>query len=165
MVKQVQVAAVVTALAVGVGIGVMSANSSADDHRMQWIAGEFPEEFVRSMEESADAFQRKDMEATRVHLAKDFSTFELHGEDAPKLLVKGREETIKVMNTFFAGDFGSRWEGAEVERLGSIGNAMIQIEHDRYKYEDVIRTISTLVIIQYKDGKRWREWRLRPDPT
>ena len=67
MVKQVQVAAVVTALAVGVGIGVMSANSSADDHRMQWIAGEFPEEFVWSMEESADAFQRKDMEATRVH--------------------------------------------------------------------------------------------------
>ena len=159
------VATLGAALALGIGIGSVSLEGRADSHGLRWVPGEFPEQFVRSMEASSAAFRAKDMEGTRAHMAEDFATFELHGENAPKLLVKGREETIAVMNTFFAGDFGSRWQGAEVERLGSIGNAMVQIEHDRYKYEDGIRTISTFVIIQYKNGKRWREWRLRPDPA
>jgi hypothetical protein len=80
-------------------------------------------------------------------------------------LVKGRDKTIEVMNNFFAGDFGSSWDGAEVEKLGSIGNTMVQIEYDRYNMEGGQITIPTFVIIQYKDGKRWREWRLRPDPA
>ena len=116
------------------------------------------------MEESSAAFLRKDIEATRSHMTEDFATYELHGKDAPRLLVKGREEAIAVMNTFFSGDFGSRWQGADVERIGSIGDTMVQIERDQYKYDDGIRTISTFVVIQYKDGKRWREWRLRLDP-
>jgi len=165
MAKRMQIVAITTALAAGFCIGLMGTNGSADGHRMQWVDGEFPEEFANSMEESAAAFQRKDIEATRAYMADDFATFELHGKDAPKLLVGGREATIEVMNKFFASDFGSRWDGAEVERLGSIGNTMVQIEHDRYKYDDGIRTISTFVIIQYKGGKRWREWRLRPDPA
>lgn len=117
------------------------------------------------MDASSEAFQAKDMDATLEHMAEDFATYELHGDDAPKLLVKGREETVAIMKSFFSGDFGSRWDGADVEKLGSIGNTMVQIEHDRYKYDDGIRTISTFVIIQYKDGKRWREWRLVPDPV
>ncbi len=165
MKKWTHITTLAVALTVGLLIGATSFNGKADSHRLYWVAGEYPEEFVRSMEASSAAFRRKDMEATREHMAEDFATFELHGEDAPKLIVKGREETIEVMNTFFAQDFGSRWDGADVERLGSIGNTMVQIEHDRYKYDDGIRTISTFVIIQYKNGKRWREWRLRPDPA
>ena len=41
---------------------------------------------------------------------------------------------------------------------------MVQIEHDKYEYDEGIRTVSTFVVIQYKDGKRWREWRLKPGP-
>ena len=132
---------------------------------MRWVQGEYPAAFEASMDASSAAFERKDMEATRSHLAEDFATYELHGPESPKLLVKGREETIKVMNTFFAGDFGSSWDGAEVEKLGSIGNTMVQIEYDRYNMESGQITIPTFVIIQYKDNKRWREWRLRPDPA
>lgn len=160
-----QIASIVLALSVGVGIGALVSTGRADSHGLQWVAGEFPEAFVKSMEASSEAFRRKDMEGTRDHMAEDFATYELHGEDAPKLLVKGIDETIAVMNSFFAADFGSRWQGADVERIGSIGNTMVQIEHDHYKYDDGNRTISTFVIIQYKDGKRWREWRLRPDPA
>ena len=113
------------------------------------------------MDESSAAFLRKDMEATRAHMTEDFATYELHHEDGPKLLVKGREESIAAMQSFFEGGFGSLWQGADVDRVGSIGDTMVQIEHDHYNFDDGPRTISTFVVIQYKDGKRWREWRLR----
>ncbi len=163
--RAAQLICVAMALILGAAVGSLTTVVFADSHRLVWVSGEFPEQFVRSMEASSDAFQRKDMEGTRAHMTEDFATYELHGEDAPKLLVQGIDETIAVMNSFFAADFGSRWQGADVERIGSIGNTMVQIEHDHYKYDDGIRTISTFVIIQYKDGKRWREWRLRPDPA
>ena len=165
MTKRSQIASLIIALSIGVGIGSLSVEGWADSHRMYWVAGEYPEAFADSMAASSAAFIRKDMEGTRAHMAEDFATYELHGPDSPKLLVKGVEETISVMNTFFAGDFGSSWDGADVERLGSIGNTMVHLEHDRYKTDDGLLTISTFVIIQYKNGKRWREWRLRPDPA
>lgn len=154
------------AVAVGAGLGALSTSPvTAETTRMVWLQGEYPEAFEASVDASAAAFIRKDMDATRSHLHEDFATYELHGADAPKLLVKGRDETVEVMKTFFSGAFGSSWQGADVEKLGSIGNAMVQIEHDRYTTDDGLRTISTFVIIQYKDGKRWREWRLVPDPV
>ena len=163
--KRTHIVSLAAALALGVTIGSIAMEGLAEGHGMQWLPGEYPAAFEASMEASSAAFQVKDMEATRAHMAEDFATYELHGEESPKLLVKGVEETIAVMNMFFAGDFGSSWVGADVEKLGSIGNTMVQIEHDRYKDGDSERTISTFVIIQYKDGKRWREWRLRPDPA
>lgn len=161
----IQTISVLVALAAGIGIGTLGSVGLAESTRLKWVVGEYPEAFAASMEASSAAFEVKDMEATRSHLHEDFATYELHGKDSPKLLVRGRDKTIEVMNTFFSGDFGSSWQGADVERLGSIGNTMVQIEHDRYKSDDGIRTISTFVIIQYKDDKRWREWRLIPDPA
>lgn len=160
-----RITAVAAAFLLGLGAGSIDIVSLADGHGMSWVAGEYPPKYEASMEASSEAFRAKDMDATLEHMSEDFATYELHGEDAPKLLVKGREETVAIMKSFFTGDFGSRWDGADVEKLGSIGNTMVQIEHDRYKYDDGIRIISTFVIIQYKDGKRWREWRLVPDPV
>ena len=157
-------ASLAVALALGFAMGSLSSDSRADSPDLVWVAGKFPEEFVRSMEESSAAFLRKDMEVTRAHMTENFATYELHGQDTPRLLVKVREQSIAAMNFFFSGDFGSRWQGADVERVGSIGDTMVQIEHDHYQYDDSIRTVSTLVLIQYKDGKRWREWRLKPGP-
>lgn len=165
MASHTQKISVLVALVAGIGIGGLGASSIAETTRLHWTVGEYPEAFAASMEASSAAFEVKDMEATRSHLHEDFATYELHGEDSPKLLVRGRDKTIEVMNTFFAGDFGSSWQGADVERLGSIGNTMVQIEHDRYQFGEGTRTISTFVIIQYQDGKRWREWRLIPDPA
>lgn len=156
---------VAVALACGIGIGALSMGSFAQGNALRWVNGIYPEAYEASMDASSAAFERKDMEATRSHMAEDFATYELHGSESPKLLVAGRDKTIEVMNTFFAGDFGSSWDGAEVEKLGSIGNTMVQIEYDRYNLEGGQITIPTFVIIQYKDGKRWREWRLRPDPA
>ncbi len=160
-----QLASIGLALACGMGIGALSVGSFAQGNALRWVNGTYPEAYEASMDASSAAFERKDMEATRSHMAEDFATYELHGPESPKLLVKGRDKTIEVMNNFFAGDFGSSWDGAEVEKLGSIGNTMVQIEYDRYNMEGGQITIPTFVIIQYKDGKRWREWRLRPDPA
>lgn len=160
-----QLASIGLALACGMGIGALSVGSFAQGNALRWVNGTYPEAYEASMDASSAAFERKDMEATRSHMAEDFATYELHGPESPKLLVKGRDKTIEVMNNFFAGDFGSSWDGAEVEKLGSIGNTMVQIEYDRYNMEGGQITIPTFVIIQYKGGKRWREWRLRPDPA
>ena len=165
MTKRTYWFSLIGALMLGLGIGSVDVSVLADNHRMIWVAGEYPAAYEASMEASSAAFERKDMEGTRAHMAEDFATYELHGPDSPKLLVQGVDETIAAMNMFFSGDFGSTWDGADVEKLGSIGNTMVQIEHDRYKTEDGVQTISTFVIIQYKNGKRWREWRLRPDPA
>ncbi len=152
-------------LALGFVLGSTSSHSRADSPQLRWVAGEFPAALLRSMEESSAAFLRKDLEATRAHMTEDFATYELHGSDGPRLLVQGREESIAAMTSFFEGDFGSLWQGAEVERVGSIGDTMVQIEHDKYQYDEGVRTISTFVVIQYQDGKRWREWRLKLDPN
>ncbi|MFL2771230.1 MAG: hypothetical protein ACJZ9F_09480 [Rhodospirillaceae bacterium] len=165
MTKSISCVVVSVALVLGMVVGSIEIPVWADNHRMVWVTGEYPETYALSMEESAAAFMRRDMDATYTHMAEDFATYELHGEDAPRLLVEGRDATVATMKRFFAGNFGSSWDGADVERLGSIGNTMVQIEHDRYKTNDGMLTISTFVIIQYKNGKRWREWRLRPDPA
>ncbi len=150
-------------LVLGFGLGAAVSWSQTDGADRRWVAGEFPEEFVRSMEESSAAFLRKDLEATGSYMTEDFATYELHHEDGPRLLVKGREKSIAAMQSFFEGGFGSLWQGADVDRVGSIGDTMVQIEHDHYEFDEGPRTISTFVVIQYKDGKRWREWRLRLD--
>ena len=161
MKNSMRLATIPVALVVGFTLGAAVSYSQAQGAGLRWVAGEFPEELVRSMDESSAAFLRKDMEATRAHMTEDFATYELHHEDGPKLLVKGREESIAAMQSFFEGGFGSLWQGADVDRVGSIGDTMVQIEHDHYNFDDGPRTISTFVVIQYKDGKRWREWRLR----
>ena len=161
MKNSMRLATVSVALVVGFTLGAAVSYSQPQGAGLRWVAGEFPEELVRSMDESSAAFLRKDMEATRAHMTEDFATYELHHEDGPKLLVKGREESIAAMQSFFEGGFGSLWQGADVDRVGSIGDTMVQIEHDHYNFDDGPRTISTFVVIQYKDGKRWREWRLR----
>ena len=79
------------ALALGFALGSLSSDGQADSPDLRWVAGKFPEQFLRSMEESSAAFLRKDMEATRAHMTEDFAIYELHGKDAPRLLVKGRE--------------------------------------------------------------------------
>ncbi|WP_446830738.1 hypothetical protein [Candidatus Foliamicus sp.] len=154
-------ATIATALALVFALGFTTSGIRANDADLPWVAGEFPEQFVRSMEESSAAFLRKDLEATRSHMTEDFATYELHHEDGPRLLVQGREESIAAMQGFFESGFGSLWQGADVDRVGSIGDTMIQIERDHYQFDDGPRTISTLVLIQYRNGKRWREWRLR----
>jgi len=164
MKKCARSAIVLVALALGFALGAAVSHGQQDGAGLRWLAGEFPEELVRSMDESSAAFLRKDLEATRSHMTEDFATWELHHEDGPRLLVKGREESIAAMQSFFDGGIGSLWQGADVDRVGSIGGTMVQIEHDHYRFEDGPRTISTFVVIQYKDGKRWREWRLRLDP-
>ena len=57
----------------------------------------------------------------------------------------------------------SRWAGAHVERLGHIGNIVVQVEYDRFNMDDGLQTIPSMAIFQFKDGKRWREWRLKPE--
>ena len=74
MKKWTHMASLAVVLALGFALGSLSSDSQADSSDLRWVAGEFPEEFLRSMEESSAAFLRKDMEATRAHMTEDFAT-------------------------------------------------------------------------------------------
>jgi len=42
-------------------------------------------------------------------------------------------------------------------------NTLVQIEEDFYRTEDGgTRAVKSLVVVEYRDGKRWREWRFKP---
>ena len=75
--------------------------------------------------------------------------------------LRGRDKTIGLMNQMMGAE-NSPWQGAHVQRLGYIGNIVIQIEYDRFKTDAGVETRPSLAIFQFKDGKRWREWRLKP---
>ena len=75
MKKWTHMASIAVVLALGFALGSLSSDGQADSPDLRWVAGEFPEEFLRSMEESSAAFLRKDMEATRAHITEDFATY------------------------------------------------------------------------------------------
>ena len=60
--------------------------------------------------------------------------------------------------------FGSgTWRGANVYKWGLTDNTLVQIEEDFYRTEDGgTRAVKSLVVVEYRDGKRWREWRFKP---
>lgn len=43
------------------------------------------------------------------------------------------------------------------------GNTLVQIEEDFYRTEyGGTRSVRSPVVVEYRDGKRWREWRFKP---
>jgi hypothetical protein len=38
----------------------------------------------------------------------------------------------------------------------------VQVEYGSFETEEKLKTIPTLVLVEFRDGKRWREWCRRP---
>ena len=112
------------------------------------------------IQKSQDAFMNKDVEGAIADLDEDFRYFEI-SEEGPKEAIRGKENVREALTMMFATD---RWLGAEVDRWGLIDNIMVQVEKDTYKTENGgTITVPTLVVFEHRNGKRWREWRFRPE--
>jgi ketosteroid isomerase-like protein len=104
-----------------------------------------------------NAFMNRDAAGAAASVAEDFSWW-MVGEDGPKQVVAGREATMKLISRFFgATNFDSK-----VYRLGLVGNILVQVEVDTLQTERGPVEKTSLELYEFRDGKRWREWRFAP---
>jgi len=100
-----------------------------------------------------------DLEGAMQGLDDEFTMYEITDEGA-EVRVQGIEQVRQAVG----GVFGTgKWLGANVYKWGLTDNTLVQIEEDFFETEDGgRRSIKTLVVFEHRDGKRWREWRFKP---
>lgn len=108
---------------------------------------------------SEEHFENLNVEGAILSLDDDFTMYEITDEGAEEM-VRG----IGQVRTALSGVFGSgTWLGANVYKWGLTDNTLVQIEEDFYRAEDGgTRAVKSLVVVEYRDGRRWREWRFKP---
>ena len=93
-------------------------------------------------------------------LAEHFSAYEIKDGEV-RVLSEGRAAVLERLGQSFES-LGRRWLGSDVERIGYIGNTFIQVKYDHMELPVGQITRPSIVILQFKDGQRWREWRIVP---
>ena len=108
---------------------------------------------------SEEHFESLNVEGAILSLDDDFTMYEITDEGAEEM-VRGIEQVRAALS----GVFGSgTWLGANVYKWGLTDNTLVQIEEDFYSTEDGgTRSVKSLVVVEYRDGRRWREWRFKP---
>ena len=108
---------------------------------------------------SEEHFENMNVEGAILSLDDDFTMYEITNDGAEEM-VRGIEQVRSALS----GVFGSgTWLGANVYKWGLTDNTLVQIEEDFYRAEDGgTRAVKSLVVVEYRDGKRWREWRFKP---
>jgi limonene-1,2-epoxide hydrolase len=110
------------------------------------------------IQSSEAAFMQRDVEGAIENLDPDYVLFDIKDEGAVER-VRGTAKVRSALGMMFASDV---WIDSEVTRLALVDNTLVQIEHDTFKVDDGTKTVSTLVVFEHRDGKRWREWRFVP---
>ncbi|MBL8629011.1 MAG: nuclear transport factor 2 family protein [Rhodospirillaceae bacterium] len=119
---------------------------------------------VLAMIEKGEAdFLAKDPQRLGDSITEDFTWYRVMPE-GPKLAVQGRENTVKMLSQFFT-DTPAGYQ-SKVYRLAMVGNILVQVEVDKYdsKTEGKVEKTS-LEIYEFRDGRRFREWRFAPTAT
>ena len=137
--------------------------SVAEDAAFETLYSQFYEKdnkYAQVIASSEQEFMAMDIEATLKGLDEDFVMFSITKE-GPQETVRGIEATRSALGmTFGPGD----WLGANVYKWGLTDNTLVQIESDHYRKQDgSLEVIKSLVVVEFRDGKRWREWRFKPE--
>ena len=115
--------------------------------------------YAEIIQRSERAFMQRDTEGAIQDMAEDYVLYDIK-DDGPVERLRGKETVRKILPMILTSD---KWLGSDVDRLALLDNTLVQVEHDRYKEEDGSeRVVSTLVVFEHRDGKRWREWRFIP---
>jgi limonene-1,2-epoxide hydrolase len=113
---------------------------------------------LEMIEQGETAFLKRDASALAPTLSEDYSYW-LVTEQGPTKAMQGREGTIRMVSGFFAN---AQWFDSKVYRLGMVGNMLVQVEVDTVGSPQGPVTKTSLEIYEFRDGKRWREWRFSP---
>jgi ketosteroid isomerase-like protein len=119
-----------------------------------------PVSYQRMIEESEDAFMKRDVAAAGASLTEDFSWYRVT-DKGPELMVQGRAATTERLKTFFTSPAWTD-SGSEVHRLGMVGNTLVQVEIDTLNMGQGPVRQTSLHVYEFRDGKRWREFAFYP---
>ena len=133
-----------------------------DEEGYEKLYGQFYEHdnpYAEVIARSEEHFENMNVEGAILSLDDDFTMYEINDEGAEEM-VRGIEQVRAALG----GVFGSgTWLGANVYKWGLTDNTLVQIEEDFYTTEDGgTRSVKSLVVVEYRDGRRWREWRFKP---
>jgi len=139
-----------------------SDGAGTDEEGYEKLYGQFYEHdnpYAEVIARSEEHFENMNVEGAILSLDDDFTMYEINDEGAEEM-VRGIEQVRAALG----GVFGSgTWLGANVYKWGLTDNTLVQIEEDFYTTEDGgTRSVKSLVVVEYRDGKRWREWRFKP---
>jgi hypothetical protein len=104
------------------------------------------------------AFARRDADAVGAFLADDYSFYTVNAE-GPKEVIRGRDASVGMIRRFF---HSGTWRTSDVERLGLVGNILVQVEMDTIEVQGKPVKKTSLEVYEFKDGQRWREWKFTP---
>ncbi len=119
-----------------------------------------PARYQKMIDDSENAFMKRDVEASGASLAEDFSWYTVK-DDGPKEMVRGREATMERLKMFFASPMWTTSD-SEVHRLGMVGNTLVQVEIDTMNFDGKPTRQTSLHIYEFRDGERWREFAFYP---
>jgi ketosteroid isomerase-like protein len=119
-----------------------------------------PASYQKMIDDSENAFMKRDVAASGASLAEDFSWYTVK-DDGPKEMVRGREATMARLKMFFESPMWTTSD-SEVHRLGMVGNTLVQVEIDTLNMEGKPVRQTSLHIYEFRDGKRWREFVFYP---
>lgn len=143
-------------------VAFVSESDSNEGEEFEKLYGQFYEHdnpYAEVIARSEEHFENMNVEGAILSLDDDFTMYEINDEGAEET-VRGIEQVRAALS----GVFGSgAWLGANVYKWGLTDNTLVQIEEDFYRTEDGgARSVKSLVVVEYRDGKRWREWRFKP---
>ena len=95
-----------------------------------------------------------------VEAFEDAGVFYRVTEDGAVELIRGKDNLRRSMRMIFAADNG--YVDSRVVRLGLIQNILVMYHEDRYETDDGIKMIPRVVVVEHRNGKRWREWEFSP---
>ncbi len=117
-----------------------------------------PTAFLPVIEAAEQAFNDKRAAALADYLADDYSWWQVTPE-GPREAVRGRDATVALIGKFFSSD---TWVASDFERLGMVGNILVQVEEDTVLEAGKPVTKVTLNVYEFRNGQRWREWKFFP---
>ncbi len=115
-------------------------------------------EVLRMIEHGETAFLKRDPQALAPTLSEDYSWWVV-GDKGPTMAMQGRDNTVRMLEGFFKN---TQWFDSKVYRLAMVGNMLIQVEVDTVGSPSGPVTKTSLELYEFRDGKRWREWRFTP---
>ena len=119
---------------------------------------EVPAAFLPVIEAAEQAFNDKQAAALAGYLAEDYSWWQVTPQ-GPREAVRGRDATVALIGKFFSSD---TWVASDFERLGMVGNILVQVEEDTVVEAGKPVTKVTLNLYEFRNGQRWREWKFFP---
>ncbi len=105
------------------------------------------------------AFARKDADVA-VEAFEEDGVFYRVTDEGIEELVSGKENLHKSLKMVFASE--NNYLESKAIRLGLIQNVLVMYHEDTYQTSEGLEIVPRVVVIEHRNGKRWREWEFNP---